>query len=480
VVARRRVITDLTRSELRISAVAMVVTVAITAGAVHKFGSVGLVVPVALAAAIALLLRPLMAVVITVLLTIIAEGNTFGLFTFTSHVYSGLFKGLNIIDFLVVLVVVAVGLDLLRTRRQLRVPRELLLPLSFFALAMIVGIVMGRQHGVGLLSLAASSDVLFYVVVLPVAVYNLDLPRPVIANLLRATFVLAAIKAVLGLAEIASGKGTNVEGTAHLTYYEPAPNWLILIALLTAFAALVGRMKLPRWMFFALPVLILCMALSYRRSFWIGLALGLLLVLLLGLRPLGRRLLIPIALLVGISIWLLGSIHFQAQSPITRRITSLKPNSLQTNLDDRYRLDERANVLGEIKEHPLSGLGMKVPWTATVRPLPLEHQNGRLYVHFAALWFWLKLGILGLIAYAGVLAAGIRLSFLVWRRSSEPLLRSFGLASMSAIIALIVLDTTASFTGVDQRFTVLFAVQLGLLALLAHSREDDLVVAGND
>jgi hypothetical protein len=45
---------------------------------------------------------------------------------------------------------------------------------------------------------------------------------------------------------------------------------------------------------------------------------------------------------------------------------------------------------------------------------------------------------------------------------------------MCAIIALIVLDTTASFTGVDQRFTVLFGVQLGLLALLANSRSEEL------
>jgi O-antigen ligase/polysaccharide polymerase Wzy-like membrane protein len=458
----------------------MLVTLVITTAAVHKFGNKGLFFPVALAIGIALLLRPLVAMCLTVLLTILVEGNTFGLFTTTSHLYDGLFKGLNILDFMVGLTVVAVVLDLLRTRRPLRVPRELLLPLSFLVLGMLVGVVMGRQHGVGLASAVISESTLWYLIVLPIAVYNLDIPRPVMINLLRVTFVLAAIKAVLGLVEIASGKGTNVEGAAHLTYYEPAPNWVILVALLTAFAALVGRMKLPRWMFFALPVLTLCMILSYRRSFWIGLALGLLLVGLLGLRPLGRRLLLPIALMVGLSIWLLGSIHFQAQSPITRRITSLKPTNLQTNLDDRYRLDERANVLGEIKEHPLSGLGMKVPWTATVRPLPLEHQNGRQYVHFAALWFWLKLGILGLLAYAGILASGMQLSFLVWRRSSEPLLRSFGLASMCAIIALIVLDTTASFTGVDQRFTLLFGVQLGLLALLAHSRPPEELALEND
>jgi O-antigen ligase len=175
--------------------------------------------------------------------------------------------------------------------------------------------------------------------------------------------------------------------------------------------------------------------------------------------------------MVAFAIWLLGSVHFQAQSPITRRISSLNPGSLSANAEDRYRLDERANVLGEIRQHPISGLGVTVPWTATVRPLPVEHENGRQYVHFAALWFWLKLGILGLLAYAGVLLAAMRLAYQAWRGSREPLLRAFGLASLCGVVALIVLDTTASFTGVDQRFTVLFAMQLGALALLARTPE---------
>src|SRR5690348_13003288 len=196
-VARRRLLTDLTRSELRLTAGAMLVTLLITAGAVHKFGNKGLFFPVALAIAIALLLRPLVAMCLTVLIAIVAEGNTFGLFTAASHVYNGLFKGLNIVDFLVVLTVVAVVLDLLRTRRQLRVPRDLLLPLAFLVLAMLVGVVMARQHGVGMASAVISESTLWYLIVLPLAVYNLDIPRPLMINLLRVTFVLAAVKAVL-------------------------------------------------------------------------------------------------------------------------------------------------------------------------------------------------------------------------------------------------------------------------------------------
>ena len=191
--------------------------------------------------------------------------------------------------------------------------------------------------------------------------------------------------------------------------------------------------------------------------------------MLLGTSPVGRRALVLAALAVIGSIWLLGSVNFQSQLPIVKRAESLVPSKLEANLEDRYRLDERANVLGEIRKHPVTGLGMTIPWSASVQPLSVEHAEGREYVHFAALWYWLKLGLLGLCAYVGMMIASMILAWRTWRRSREPLLRAFGLASLAAMAGLIAIDTTASFTGVDARFTVLFATQLGLLAALART-----------
>ncbi len=127
-------------------------------------------------------------------------------------------------------------------------------------------------------------------------------------------------------------------------------------------------------------------------------------------------------------------------------------------------------MLAEIWAHPIAGLGVTIPWAATAQTLPLESAQqgaGRQYVHFAALWFWLKLGVLGLLAYVGVMLGSMWVAWQAWRRSSEPLLRAFGLASLCAMAGLLVMDTTASFTGVEPRFTVLFATQVGLLALIA-------------
>jgi hypothetical protein len=101
-----------------------------------------------------------------------------------------------------------------------------------------------------------------------------------------------------------------------------------------------------------------------------------------------------------------------------------------------------------------------------VRPLSVESGEERgAYVHFAVLWYWVKLGIVGLAAYLSLLIGTAVLAWRVWRNSEDLVLRVFGLASLSGIAGLALIETTASFTGTDPRFTLVFAAQAGLLAL---------------
>ena len=170
--------------------------------------------------------------------------------------------------------------------------------------------------------------------------------------------------------------------------------------------------------------------------------------------------------MLGVGIYLLGNGALQSDTPIAQRVQTLSPDKVAATPDDRYRLDERANVVGELRDHPVSGLGLEVPWHATVRSLPVEVNPDHLYVHVAALFWWLKLGVLGLLAYAGLLAAGLWLSLRLWLRDARPAVRAFGLGSLCAVLGLVVIETTATFTGSDPRFTLLLAAQLGLLAAL--------------
>jgi O-antigen ligase len=238
------------------------------------------------------------------------------------------------------------------------------------------------------------------------------------------------------------------------------------VVLLSIVAAALARVRLPWWVLATAPLLLTSLVLSYRRSFWIADLLGLALVVLLGLGSGGRKVLVPGVVLVGVAIWSLGGIALQSDSPLGQRVKSLSSSNIQAKPDDRYRLDERANVVAAIKHQPITGLGVGVGWAATAQPLPVEVNPDHQYVHFALLYWWLKLGILGMLAYVGTLAAGLAMAFRVWRLAAAPAIRAFGLGSLCSIVGLVVIETTATFTGVDIRFTIAFAGQLALLAVL--------------
>jgi hypothetical protein len=471
--ARRLRVGGIGVGDLRVAAIGSLATALIAGLAVHKAGLAGVLAPLAVVGTLILLRRPAASIVVVLALTILCEGPTFGLFKFTSNLYIEIYKGMTLIDLLMLLAVVVVALDAIRHRRRMRIPRPLLPGFVLLLLGMIAGAVTGHAAGLGLglRQLVLLEIVLVSMLLLPVAIANLHIERRHLLALLGGAMALTIFKAVLGLIEVAGHYGEPIEGTATLTYYEPAANWVIMIALLTIFAAVVARVKPPLWMLLGSPLLVACLVLSYRRSFWIAAVLGLLLVLLFGISPAGRRLLVPTALVIAAAVWILGSIHFQTQLPVVKRVESLAPSKLTTNVQDRYRLDERANVLGEIRAHPITGLGLGVPWQATVQPLSVEHEEGRQYVHFAALWYWLKLGILGLAAYIAIMVGAAVLAWRVWRRSAEPLVRAFGLASLCGVAGLVTIETTASFTGIDARFTVLFGAQLGILALLDRTSD---------
>jgi len=459
----------LSTSEPALAALACAGTLLLCVLASSKLGVDCVLVPLGAVLVFILLRRPVAMTALVVGLAIFCEGSTFGLLTFTSNLYASVYKNLTPLDGLVVLMIVSIGWEVSRSGRELRLPRVLIVPAMFLGLAMLAGAITGWGSGQSVKFVLLSENLLLYLLLLPLAVANLDLDRRQLKLLLGGAFALAIVKAVLGLIEVSGGHGVSIEGSATLTYYEPAANWLIMIGVLAVFAAIVARVRPPLWMLLGSPLLFASLLLSYRRSFWIAAVLGVMLDFLLGTSPVGRRMLVPTALLVAGAILLLGSVNFQSQLPIVKRATSLSPTDLQSNIEDRYRLDERANVLAEIKRHPISGLGVAVPWQATVRTLSTEHEDGRQYVHFAALYFWLKLGILGLLAYIAIIVASMVLAWRAWRLSREPLLRAFALASLCGVAGLVVLDTTASFTGVDARFTVIFATQLGLLAQIGRT-----------
>ena len=98
------------------------------------------------------------------------------------------------------------------------------------------------------------------------------------------------------------------------------------------------------------------------------------------------------------------------------------------------------------------------------QPLPVELEGGRLYTHTVALWYWLKLGLAGLVAYVWLVLATVLTALLVARRSRTGVVRVGALALGVAAVGMAVAETTGSFTGVSDRYTVLVALGIGWLA----------------
>ena len=236
--------------------------------------------------------------------------------------------------------------------------------------------------------------------------------------------------------------------------------------LLACLAALAGRVRVERVFRWAAPIVLLALVFSLRRSFWIGIAAAAPLTLALALGPRGRRFLLPAALIIATALWLTVSsgIAFDSQTPIGQRLQSLTPTRLAANTQDRYRLDERKNVLAELEESPLVGLGLGVPWRERY-PLSFENPHARTYSHMAVLWFWMKLGVLGLIAYLGYLLTAIVLGIQLFRRHHDPRVRVAGAATAGGLIGLAVAETTGTWLGTDFRMTVLIGCVAGLLSV---------------
>jgi O-antigen ligase len=292
---------------------------------------------------------------------------------------------------------------------------------------------------------------------------------------IRVVVILAIVKSAIGVLALLSGTGARAfEGGEHLTYYEPTANFLAMLLLLGLVAAGIRRLPVGWRLWLAGAITLLSLVLSFRRSFWIGTVAAIPILVLIATGRTGRRLLVPAATLVAVALYVMfssGAINASVDSPVGKRLTSLSPSKLSANPEDRYRIDERRNVVAELRDHPVAGLGMAQPWAARY-PLSVEHEGGRFYVHFAALWWWLKMGVLGLVAYLGVIAAGVVLGLRIWRRATDEVIRVGGLATAMAFVGLALAEATATFLGAELRMTAIAGAFLGLLAAGVMTLED--------
>jgi hypothetical protein len=429
---------------------------------IDRAGPAAALLPLAALIVAFLLLQPRLTLAALLGVVIVIEADPVGLLPIGPSFYSPIRVGQTPPDLLFYILIAGTGLQLLRERSHPRGIGPMTLPALALAAAAIGGLATGYYAGASGSELLLSGLRLAELLLLPFLVANLLTDEASVRGFLVGAAALAAFKAVTGLLAVATGAGFTVEGGV-ITFYEPVANWLMLMFLLFVLAARVRRFSLPSWVWWTVPVAVLAFVLSYRRSFWLAAVFAVVVVVVIASRRSLRTALAIVA--VGLVLVLAGTAALggssEVESPVLERARSLQPGSLGEDRGDRYRIDERRNVVAEIEHAPITGLGMNIPWSARY---PLSEEHDRNYTHVILLWYWLKMGLIGVLAFIWLYAVAMWTAFGVWRNHPKELVRLGALAALGGLVALVIVELTASFTGVEPRLTIVFGALLGWIA----------------
>lgn len=403
--------------------------------------------------------RPALAVSGLFVLMALSEDTPSDLLGSTNSLFNQL--GTLRLSFADIAVLGTFGVVVIAHRAVPRLSPGLTLTTTLFGAALAVGLIMGvTEHGTGVVVDAKTS---FYFVLVP-AIVLFGVSERSLQRVPRLILALGFIKGLLGIANVVTGHGYHISGIT-VSYYEPASNLLTLVAALVGIVTLVRGRRDPlaiATIFVTLPSLYL----SQRRSFWIAAVLGVILLAIYLAES--HRDVLTIASASAVALALLA-VLVVGGGDFTFINTSAgsEYGTLHGAIGDDYRNAERTNVFYNIEQAPLTGLGFGVPWTQ-VDPLPGYFPDNRQYTHIGYLWVWLKMGILGLLAYLAFLSIGLRYAIRIYRHHARSDMRDFAAVLAIGLVADIVVEFTADFVGSDARYTFLVAAIVAWLSAVDY------------
>lgn len=98
-------------------------------------------------------------------------------------------------------------------------------------------------------------------------------------------------------------------------------------------------------------------------------------------------------------------------------------------------------------------------------PVPGMMDNLRWYIHNSYIWFWTYFGLVGLLAFLGMMATGIIRCITKWKRISDPLLQAALLGSGFSLVTLLAANLAAP-KFYDDAVVPVVAVMLGLIEVI--------------
>ena len=240
-----------------------------------------------------------------------------------------------------------------------------------------------------------------------------------------------------------------------LSYYDASPIFLLgICSILVAFKVV----DLAAWRIPYLVFATLVIVLSLRRAIWIDIVVALAITGLWSRRS-GFRAVIALGLGVVVVLELVyPGAAFSYIEHAVRYTTGAQGREFSTD----YRRWETANAWMNVKQHPLTGIGPDGRWTLLNSFDGQFRPYGFTYLHNSYLLVWLRLGLLGLVAYVAFLLTSIWM--LLGRRLP---LESIVVGAMMA--GLTVAVYTASFLVTAARWPTTVGLLLGI-GLAARAR----------
>jgi O-antigen ligase len=187
----------------------------------------------------------------------------------------------------------------------------------------------------------------------------------------------------------------------------------------------------------------IALIMTFSRGYWVGAALGFLVLLWLG-NPKERKRLIQFSTLLGVSalvILLVGftDIFLALLSTIVSRLTSTA-TAIQ-DISFANRLVESSSVLELIAVNPFLGYGLGAAFTYHSILYGFAYEGE--YVHNAYLFLWFKLGLPGLVIFMVAYLAKIVHGIKKLRSSLDKRFKPWVLAAVTTLIVMLLVSMTS-------------------------------------
>lgn len=367
--------------------------------------------------------------------------------------------GIFIIDMLLALLVLSWVVQVLGERRVTLLRSPVSLPLVLFLVWVAAAALIGQLAGNDLKTIlqdirGPAYFVLFLWVVSTIVSRRLIyLMLRILAACLVAGFLIGVYYALLG-------KGQHIGFVEAGVSRFPAPNEVFIMSapLLAAFVVMWPSGRRRPWFLWALLVLSLVgMILALVRGYWIGLAAGIVFLLVVSRVQQRVRLVVGGLFLLAVIMGSMALLNPALFDSVVTRAAAIGAYADDTSI--QYRLIENRAVMRQIEARPVLGNGFGTSYLFDFSRYGVAPFQ-KVYIHNNYLWFAQRMGLIGLGLFVWMMVAflvswrGLRRHFV----GGDPYLVGLVVGSRVMIVSLLVVSISSPQFNVKGQVAVIAAI----------------------